>query len=152
MHSTCLLTSIVLVISTTFAASETAVHNKCDFDLWYAPVDSNPPTKMIPLPSHTYITQDQWFDGNTGTALKITKTEDGLWTGAPVLNFGYTIKDGVTWYDLSTINGFDFSGKKITLIGDQEGSEQIIWDGAEGPVKIAHWSGDIDLSLTICAS
>lgn len=64
--------------------------------------------------------QNEWFDGITGTALKITKTRDGLWAGKPVLNFGYTVKDGEVWYDLSTVNGYDWWGEVLVLDGERE--------------------------------
>lgn len=77
--------------------------------------------------------QSEWFDGITGTALKITKTRDGLWAGKPVLNFGYTIKDGEVWYDLSTVNGYDWWGEVLVLDGEREVSLNTNF--------ILHWIG-----------
>lgn len=151
MRSTTLLQTLFLATTTTLAASDTEVHNNCAFPVYYLPVDSNGPTTAQPIGPGGYLMQPQWFDGKTGTALKITKTPDGLWTGKPVLNFGYTVKDGATWYDISTINGFDFWGEKITLGGLEEGTETIVWDGAPGPIKIAHYAGELDLTLELCA-
>jgi len=151
MHSTSFLTTIVLATTTALAASETIVHNACSFDLWYAPVDSTAPASMIRIPSGGYVMQEEWFDGNTGTALKITKTDKGLWTGGPVLNFGYTLTNGELWYSLAAINGYDFAGKKITLVGDKDGATEIVWDGSPGSTTPAHVFGDMDLTLTICA-
>lgn len=64
--------------------------------------------------------QPEWFDGVTGTALKITKTHNGLWEGKPVLNWAYTKKEGVIYYDLSTVNGYDWWGETIVLDGETE--------------------------------
>jgi hypothetical protein len=151
MRSTTLLQTLFFAATTTFAASETSVSNNCSFPVYYFPVDSTGPTTAQIIGPGGYLMQPQWFDNKTGTALKITKTADGLWTDKPVLNFGYTVKDGATWYDISTINGFDFWGEKITLEGNKEGAERIEWDGAPGPVKIAHYAGELDLVLEICA-
>jgi hypothetical protein len=151
MHLPTLLTTIAIMAGTAYAVPETLVHNNCDFPIWYAAVDSTPPINMTIIPPAGYVAQDQWFDGKTGTALKITKSYNGLWANEPVLNFGYTLSNGEIWYDLSTINGFDFWGENITLEGGKKGSEEIVWEGAPGPVHIAHWVGSLDLLLTLCA-
>jgi hypothetical protein len=151
MHSTSSLTTLILAITTALAASETTVHNACSFDLWYAPVDSTAPINMTRIPPGGYVMQDEWFDGNTGTTLKITKTEKGLWTGGPVLNFGYTLTSSELYYSLATINGYDFTGEKITLAADKDGATEIVWDGSPGSTTPAHVFGDTDLTLTICA-
>jgi hypothetical protein len=150
MRFTPVFTTIALAASTA-SASETMVHNNCDFSVWYTAVDSTPPTNTAEIPPNNYIAQDEWFDGKTGTALKITRTADGLWANKSVLNFGYTLTKGEIWYDLSSINGYDFWGKTITLTGDDKDAEGIIWDGVPGPVHIAHWTGPLDLTLTLCA-
>jgi hypothetical protein len=106
---------------------------------------------MHEIPPSNTVSQDQWFDGITGTALKITRDPDGLWTSKPVLNFGYTVKNGETWYDISMVNGYDFWGERIVLRGDVEGVEEIVWDGEPGPVHVAHWVGEVNLTLEVCA-
>jgi hypothetical protein len=151
MRITPLLSTLALTASTTHAVAETTIHNKCPFPLYYASVASTAPTSTIALPPGGYILEPQWFDGKTGTALKLTKTSDGLWTGAPVLNFGYTVKGDEVWYDISTIHGYDFWGRKVELKGDREGAETIVWDGEPGPVHVAHGEGELDLVLTLCA-
>jgi hypothetical protein len=98
-----LLTTLFLTtITTTHAAAETTIHNKCPFPVYYASVDSTAPDHTTELRPKDYILQDQWFDGKTGTALKITTTKNGMWAGEPVLNFAYTVKDDEVYYDLST--------------------------------------------------
>lgn len=142
---------MILVATAALATSITTVHNACDFELWYAPVDSTAPDNMTQVPAGGYVMQDEWFDGKTGTALKITKTDKGLWTGGPVLNFGYTLTNGELYYSLDTINGYDFQDKKITLTGDKDGAPEIVWDGAPGSKTPAHVFGNMNLTLTICA-
>ncbi|KAF1911159.1 hypothetical protein BDU57DRAFT_543530 [Ampelomyces quisqualis] len=134
-------------------ASQTSIHNNCAYTLYYAPVDSTPPTPetITPIPPNTSVFQDEWFDGATGTALKITKTSDALWANRPVLQLGYTAAEGEVWYDLSSVNGYDFWGENVVLAGDREGSESIEWLGAPGGTRIAHWVGELGLVLTVCA-
>lgn len=134
-------------------ASSTSIHNKCPYPLYYTPVDSTPPTPetITTIDPGAYILQDEWFDGSTGTALKITKTPDGLWANKPVLQLGYTAKDGEVWYDLSTVNGYDFWGENVVLRGDVEGSETIEWLGVPGENRIVKWVGELGLELTVCA-
>ncbi|OAK96187.1 hypothetical protein IQ06DRAFT_308990 [Phaeosphaeriaceae sp. SRC1lsM3a] len=124
----------------TSAVAETTVHNKCSYPVYYSANDADGPSP-----------ESEWFDGITGTALKITKTRDGLWAGKPVLNFGYTIKDGEVWYDLSTVNGYDWWGEVLVLDGEREGAETIVWKGQPGPNHVAHFKGELDLVLTTCA-
>lgn len=104
------------------AVAETTLHNKCSYPVYYSAVDADAPSpdSITTVPPGGYLQQPEWFDGITGTALKITKTEKGLWNGEPVLNFGYTVKDGEVWYDLSTVNGYDWYGEVLVLDGERE--------------------------------
>ncbi|KAH7396635.1 hypothetical protein DE146DRAFT_756345 [Phaeosphaeria sp. MPI-PUGE-AT-0046c] len=136
---------ILLTAGLTSAVAETTLHNKCSYPVYYSANDANAPSP------DSYIVQDEWFDGITGTALKVTKTRDGLWAGKPVLNFGYTVKNGEVWYDLSTVNGYDWWGEVVVLDGEKTGAETIVWKGEPGPNHVAHFKGELDLVLTTCA-
>ncbi|KAL5118864.1 hypothetical protein ACEQ8H_003187 [Pleosporales sp. CAS-2024a] len=155
MRSPSFLPATLLLATTytpTLASPVTTVHNNCTFAIYYAPVDSSgPPKNMIQVPAGAFVFQDEYFDGHSGTALKITKSSTGLYTGAPVLNFGYTLKDGETWWSLTPVLGYDFWGHNVTLVGDRVGSEAMVWLGEPGPVRIGHWFGEIGLTLTLCA-
>jgi hypothetical protein len=144
-----LTTLFLTTITTTHAAAETTIHNKCPFSVFYASVASTAPTTTNELHPGGYIEEAEWFDGVTGTALKITTTKNGMWAGKPVLNFAYTVNEDEVYYDLSTVNGYGFWGKKIVLEG--EGNEVIVWDGQPGKVHVAHADGEVDLVLTLCA-
>jgi hypothetical protein len=152
MRPTAILTTLALTLPSTHASASTTITNSCSFPVYYALTDSHAPTSMFVLDPDSSTSSAQYFDGNTGTALKITRAANGLWTGAPVLNFGYTVKEGQTWYDISTVYGYDFWGERVVLSGAEEGSEEIVWEGAPGPVHVAHWFGDVDLVLEICAA
>lgn len=151
MRAPTLLTTLILPLLT--LASETSIHNKCPFPLYYAPVDSTPPSlkTITTIESNSYILQDLWFDGATGTALKLTTTPDGLWANKPVLQLGYTSKDGEVYYNLDAVNGYDFWGQNVVLRGDKEGSESVEWWGKPGEKTVRHWVGELGLTLTVCA-
>ncbi|KAJ4371483.1 hypothetical protein N0V83_004700 [Neocucurbitaria cava] len=150
MRLTPLFTTLALTASSALA-SYTIVHNKCDFDVWVTTVSTTTgkTTKVIPTASYT---EPQYFD-NTGTAIKITRSEKGLWTSAPVLTLAYTYtKGGPIYYDLSSSLGFDFWGKKLTVKGeDGKGVEELTWDGTPKPNHTAAYWGETSLTLTLCA-
>lgn len=144
------MATLVLTASTALAGF-TIVTNKCDFDVWVTSVSTTPgETKKI-SPKQSY-TEGQYFDG-TGTAIKITRSEKGLWEGKPVLILGYSYtKGGPIYYDLSSSSGFDFWGKKLTVRGPKgKGAEELTWDGTPKPNHTAVYWGEVDLMLTLCA-
>jgi hypothetical protein len=91
-------------------------------------------------------------EDGVGTAIKITKTEAGLWTKEPVLTFGYSYKkDAYIYYDLSTIYGFDFQGKKLRIHNtDGKKVEEIVWVGEPKLNNTAAYLGEADLTLELC--
>ncbi|KAF1845370.1 uncharacterized protein K460DRAFT_281718 [Cucurbitaria berberidis CBS 394.84] len=150
MRLTTFLATLVLTASTAFAGV-TIVTNKCDFDVWVTSVSTTTgPTKKIA--SNSSYTEGQYFDG-TGTAIKVTRAEKGLWQGKAVLIFAYSYtKGGPIYYDLSSHSGFDFWGKKLTVQGQQgKGAEVLTWEGTPKPNHTAVYWGETDLTLTLCA-
>lgn len=151
MRFTSLLTTLAATVSTAQAGSN-YIHNNCGYEVWVTSVSSGD----IPQPEHLepglYMVEGQYFD-KTGTALKITKSKDGIYTGAAVLHFSYSYKAGQElYYGLSSHAGFDFWNEKITL-GPLEGDSgtTITWDGAPGPDYTAAFFGEKDLMLELCA-
>ncbi|KAH7130369.1 hypothetical protein B0J11DRAFT_429600 [Dendryphion nanum] len=66
-----------------------------------------------------------------GIALKITKTEDGLYTGAPAQIFSYSLDGSQVWYDLSTVFGEPFAGQRLTVTSNGGGT--IDWPKGSNP-------------------
>ncbi|KAK1760343.1 hypothetical protein QBC47DRAFT_366908 [Echria macrotheca] len=89
-----------------------------------------------------------------GKSLKITKASDGLYTGAPQLNFAYSLDGDKIWYDLSTVFGDVFPGKKLVEFSADSSCPAIVWANGTPPsgsqVKVCG-SGQ-DVTLVLCAS
>ena len=88
-----------------------------------------------------------------GIALKITRTSDGLYSGAPQTIFSYTLDNGGIWYDLSAVFGNGFEGSHVEIVPSNLSCQSIDWPNGISPsgsqVKICE-SGS-DLALTLCA-
>jgi hypothetical protein len=69
-----------------------------------------------------------------GTAVKFTKTHDGLWNSSPVLELAYTYAAGKDiYYNIAMDHGYDYEGQ-VVMVGGHFGSdvEEIIWNGQPG--------------------
>jgi hypothetical protein len=66
-----------------------------------------------------------------GIALKITRTSDGLFTGAGQQVFAYTLDNDKVWYDLSTVFGEPFAGQRLEVTSNTGGS--IVWPTGTNP-------------------
>jgi len=89
-----------------------------------------------------------------GKALKITKAPNGLYTGAPQLNFAYSLDNDKIWYDLSTVFGDVFPGKKLVEYSAEPSCPAIVWPNGTPPpgsqVKVCTSSKDV--TLVLCAN
>jgi len=88
-----------------------------------------------------------------GKALKITRSADGLYTGAPQTIFAYNLDGDKIWYDLSDVFGDAFAGKKLVVASAEATCPSIIWPTGVPPagsqVKVCR--ADKDVVLTLCA-
>jgi hypothetical protein len=57
-------------------------------------------------------------DRSGGIAIKITKTADGLYSGAPQQVFAYNLEGSQVWYDLSSVFGEPFIGHRVEVASD----------------------------------
>ena len=91
-------------------------------------------------------------DQGVGTAIKITRTEKGLWDGSSVLTFAYSYDKGTSiYYDLSSFSGFAFWGKKLRIHGPEgKAVEEVVWNGEPRPNRTLVFFGDTDLILELC--
>ncbi|CBX94415.1 hypothetical protein IAQ61_009875 [Plenodomus lingam] len=149
MYFSTLVATMALAASTALAGTS-YVHNKCGYDVYVTSVGATPgPTTK--LENATYWSEQQYLE-DVGTAIKITTEANGLYEAKPVLHFSYTYNEGVSiYYDLSTIHGYDFAGKKLRLHGpDDQKVEEIVWDGEPKPNHTAVYFGDTSLYLELC--
>lgn len=150
MHFLVMAVGTAAAMASSALAGTSFVHNKCDFDVWVTSVGATT-GETTQVPNGTYYSEKQYFE-KVGTAIKITKTQQGLYDGKPVLHFSYTYAQNRSiYYDLSSINGFDFTGKKLRIHGPEGGHiEEIEWDGEPKPNHTAVFLGDTNLTLELC--
>ncbi|KAK0720174.1 Bys1 family protein [Lasiosphaeris hirsuta] len=88
-----------------------------------------------------------------GKALKITKAPDGLYTGAPELIYAYSLDGDKVWYDLSTVFGDVFPGKKIVEASAEASCPTIEWPNGTPPAgsQVKTCTAQKDVTLTLCA-
>ncbi|EGY21377.1 Bys1 family protein [Verticillium dahliae VdLs.17] len=90
-----------------------------------------------------------------GKAIKITTARDGLYTGAPQLNFAYSLDGSKVWYDLSSVFGDAFKGKKLVEKSADSTCPAITWANGTPPassqVKTCTSAKDVTLTLCACA-
>lgn len=151
MHFSSILAGLALA-ATTLAAPSIVVHNNCDFSIFVTSVGATVGNTTEIRPD-TLWTEEEYFQG-IGTAIKITKTSNGLWTAKPALQLSYTYAKGQDiYYDLSTAYGFDFWGQNITVRGDKgKDVPSIDWNGAPQPNHTLVYSGETGLTLEVCAA
>jgi hypothetical protein len=124
------------------------VKNHCSFPVYITSVGgtgSQGPTKETP-PRGNWMENQYW--SGTGTAVKVTRTVDGLYTGAPILILGYSYNAGVSlYYDLGLHGGNPFEGYNVKLSG--AGGDNV-WDPVPKPQQTRGYWGTSDLTLDIC--
>ncbi|KAF2178244.1 hypothetical protein K469DRAFT_530981, partial [Zopfia rhizophila CBS 207.26] len=67
-------------------------------------------------------------DAKSGAiTVAISKDANGIYNGCPQLNLRYVVDADCKklWYDLNSVNGFPFEGKKVVLEGDS--CPEISW-------------------------
>jgi hypothetical protein len=88
-----------------------------------------------------------------GIAIKMTKTADGLYSGAPQQVWAYNLDGATVWYDLSTVFGHPFAGSHLGVTGDNGGV--IVWPNGTHPggsqVTKAPSEGNIFFSINPAA-
>ncbi|KAF2830696.1 hypothetical protein CC86DRAFT_402717 [Ophiobolus disseminans] len=146
MRVTNFLTTLALVASTAFAATNTLA-NHCDHSVWYTQVGGDQQATLpVEISPGESVDEAQFFLVS-GTAIKFTKAA----SAESVLQFAYSYQAGVSiYYSLDNIGDFDYLGKKITLKGN--GSPSIVWNGNVGSTRTqAFLGGEKDLTFTLCA-
>lgn len=149
MRLSAMIGTVALMASSALAGT-CFVHNKCESAVWVTSVGATTGNTTM-VPNGTYYSEKQYFEG-VGTAIKITTTEKGLYDGQAVLHFSYTYAQNKSlYYDLSSINGFNFTGETLRVHGPDGGSvEEIVWKGEPKPNHTAVFWGETNLTLELC--
>jgi hypothetical protein len=89
-----------------------------------------------------------------GISIKVTQDKDGLYNGSPQLNFAYSLDGSQIWYDLSSVFGDAFPGKKLVEKSADSKCPSIVWSDGTTPkgsqVKVCDSSKDV--TLTLCSA
>jgi hypothetical protein len=148
--------STLALAATTLAAPLAApsiiVKNSCKFDVYATSVGTTP-RSTIKVQAGQSWTEAEYYSG-TGTAIKITKTADGLYAGKPTLHLNYTYAKGKDiYYDLSSVYGYDFEGQNVIVTGDKgKDVPAIRWIGNKQASGTLYYGGETDLMLELCAA
>jgi hypothetical protein len=150
------ITAVALAATASAGAVGSAkVVNKCNFavSLWSVGTDIDGPHRL----SANGGSYGETFvrDPNTGgKALKVTVPDDGLWTGAPQINFAYNLDGAQVWYDLSDVFGDPFAGHKVTVSSDEPTCPSIVWDNGTPPAgsQVKVCTSAKSVTLTLCAA
>jgi len=143
--------AILALASSVSAVGNAIVKNNCPstFYLWSVGGSLGPKQTIAPGKSYS---EPLHRDATTGgIAIKITKTNDGLFKGAPQQIFSYSLDGAQVWYDLSTVFGEPFNGQHITV--KSSSGPTIDWPKGSNPggsqVKVANSANDV--VFTACA-
>ncbi|KAJ4288223.1 hypothetical protein N0V88_007412 [Collariella sp. IMI 366227] len=87
-----------------------------------------------------------------GKALKVARTADGLYTGAPQTIFAYNLDGDKVWYDLSDVFGDAFVGNKLVVASVEQTCPSIIWPTGVPPAgsQVKVCTADKDVVFTLC--
>ncbi|KAH7369303.1 Bys1 family protein [Plectosphaerella cucumerina] len=154
MQLSSLLAALAVASPLVSAVGRARVVNNCDTEvtLWsVGSAVSNPVT--LTAKGGKYSEEFKKDPKTGGKAIKITRARDGLYTGAPQTNFAYNLDGANIWYDLSSVFGDTFKGKKLVVKSAEATCPSIVWSTGTPPsgsqVKVCTSAKDV--TLTLCA-
>jgi Bys1 family protein len=154
MQLSSLLSVLAIASPLVSAVGRARVVNNCDTEvtLWsVGSAVSNPVT--LTSKGGKYSEEFKKDPKTGGKAIKVTRARDGLYTGAPQTNFAYNLDGAKIWYDLSSVFGDAFKGKKLVVKSAEATCPSIVWSTGTPPsgsqVKVCTSAKDV--TLTLCA-
>lgn len=109
------IASVLSFVSAVAAVGNAVVENKSPSTFYLWSVGGQVGARQTVAPGASW-SEALHRDATTGgIAIKITKTADGLYTGAPTQIFSYSLDNAQVWYDLSTVFGEPFNGQRLTV-------------------------------------
>ncbi|KAF2267186.1 hypothetical protein CC78DRAFT_530984 [Lojkania enalia] len=145
------LVTIAALASSAAAVGHAVVKNNCQDTVYLWSVGGAVGPKVTLGQGGQYSEQLHRDPASGGIAIKMTKVNDGLYTGAPEQIFAYSLDNDKTWYDMSTVFGEPFKGQHLKVICGGGGT--IDWPNGVHPggsqVKVC--SSKNDVIFTACA-
>ncbi|KAM0270843.1 hypothetical protein ACHAQH_009307 [Verticillium albo-atrum] len=149
-----IIAALALTTPLVSAVGKARVVNNCDYEVsvWSVGSAIAGPYRLAPKSGNyaeTFIKDPK----TGGKAIKITRTRDGLYTGAPQLNFAYSLDGAKIWYDLSSVFGDAFKGKKLVEKSADSTCPAITWANGTPPAgsQVKTCTSAKDVTLTLCA-
>jgi hypothetical protein len=137
------------------AAGSARVLNSCSFPVTLWAVGSDVSAAQILSQNGGTFSEPFSVDPKTGgRTLKITREDDGLYTGKPQANFAYTLDGATVWYDLSDVFGDAFAGYKLKEASVDGSCGVIKWDAGVNPggSQVKTCGSGSDVVLELCAA
>ena len=167
MHliTTLALAALTTALPTTSSSSKignAVVTNNCPSPIYLWSVGSSVSPKHTLAPGANYTEPFHHDLSSGGIALKITRTDNGLYDGGAQLTYSYTL-DAATasgaqnvWYDLGSVFGDAFKGEGLVVKpAENSGCESICWaegvapSGGSQVKRCDATAGDVE--LVVCA-
>ncbi|KAK0618956.1 Bys1 family protein [Immersiella caudata] len=148
------LLALAATLTTASAAGNARVINHCPFPvtLWSVGGSISGPSTLA---ANTGTYSEPYVRDPTtgGKAIKITRAPDGLYNGSPQLNFAYSLDGATIWYDLSSVFGDVFAGKKLVVADIAGTCPSIVWPTGTNPggSQVKACTSSKDIALVLCA-
>ncbi|KAJ5177285.1 uncharacterized protein N7482_003162 [Penicillium canariense] len=134
-------------------AGNAVVENACADPVYLWSVGGSVGERQTVDPGTNYTEALHYDDISGGIAIKITRSEDGLYDGSPQTNFQYSLTDFL-YYDLFDVYGDPFSGHTLVVNPSIDTCNKICWgEGirATATSQTESCSTDANITLTLCA-
>ncbi|GIK00818.1 hypothetical protein Aspvir_004847 [Aspergillus viridinutans] len=153
MHFTTPLLSLAALIPLASAVGNAVVTNNCAAPVYLWSVGGSVGPKQTIQPGQSYSEALHHDPASGGIALKITRTDNGLYDGSPQLNYAYTLDGQTVWYDMSDVFGDPFSGSAVVVKPATATCPAICWANGVPPggSQVKNCGADGDIVLTLCA-
>ena len=154
MQTKTILATLAATAPLATAAGSARVINHCPYEvsLWSVGSAVSGPS-ILAAGTGTYSEPFRRDPVTGGIAIKITTARDGLYTGAPQLNYAYSLDGDRIWYDLSTVFGVAFPGKKLVVASAETSCPAITWTTGSSPggSQVKTCTSSKDVALILCA-
>jgi hypothetical protein len=140
------------IVPLVHAIGNAIVTNHCSNTIYVWSVGSSISNYQAVASNQSYTEQYRADPQTGGITLKVTAVADGIYTGAPELDYGYTTDNQTIWYDISDVNGDPFAGSTVALVPGNAACQSFIWEDGVSPsgINTASCSSDADVQLTLC--